>query len=226
MTEAIQEATCRPDQFPTCCHQAGLTDGRGDHQHYPYLGSMVLHMEETHDADGLDLMRSLFGYPDAIAARNFISRHPEWQLDAATIERCHAEQPRLFASRNNHPGERAMCAISQGQIQATFDYNLKVNTERQGDNWSAHAQGLSVTVYAETAPAARERLERAIRFLTETAVGQSQNAAARWRQNLDARGIEYTYTEGPAPQLQPSPYPNGLALRVQLALYSVPTQES
>lgn len=110
----------------------------------------------------------------------------------------------------------------QGQIQATFDFNLQVNIHNQGNLWCASAKGLAATVFAATAPAARQRLAAAIQLLTENAVAQNKTKAAEFRNYLDSRYIDYTYTEGPAPQLQPNPHPNGLTLRVKLTLNATP----
>lgn len=99
MTQQVQEIQCQPDQYPGCCHQRKLTDGQGQDQYYPYLGSMILNMEDANDEEGLEQVWQGYGYRDAIKALNLLARHPEFRLNEAAIDAYHAEQERRYAER-------------------------------------------------------------------------------------------------------------------------------
>ena len=67
--------------------------------------------------------------------------------------------------------------------------------------YAAHAHPLAVTVFADTIPLARERLEQALRFLTETALQDGPQGRKAFKAYLIEKGIpvlDANPQEGPA----------------------------
>ena len=91
-----------------------------------------------------------------------------------------------------------MVVMYDGEVVATFEVNLQVKTQDLGDYWAARAQRLGITVFADTEQAALSRLESAINFLTTNAVAGSKTGVEQFKEYLNSRGVQYSYTERPA----------------------------
>lgn len=91
-----------------------------------------------------------------------------------------------------------MVVMYDGGVVATFEVNLQVKTQDLGDYWAARAQRLGVTVFADTEQAALVRLESSIKFLTTNAVAGSKTGVEQFKEYLNSRGVQYSYTERPA----------------------------
>ena len=91
-----------------------------------------------------------------------------------------------------------------GGVAANFEINLQVKTQDLGDYWAASARGLGVTVFADTESAALERMDTAIKFLTTSAVAESKIGVEEFKEYLNSRGVQYSYTERPVPRRLPT----------------------
>ena len=74
---------------------------------------------------------------------------------------------------------------------------LSVTARRLESPWAAQAPNLSVTVFAATEPEVRERMNAALRFMTETAVGQGAAERERFKAYLRYRGLAWSETTKP-----------------------------
>lgn len=91
--------------------------------------------------------------------------------------------------------------------KVSFEVNLQVKTQDLGDYWVASTRGLGVTVFADTEPAALARMDAAIKFLTTTAVAGSKTGVEQFKDYLNSRGVQYSYTERPNPRWMPAQSP-------------------
>ena len=100
-----------------------------------------------------------------------------------------------------------MAVMADGGVAATFEVNLQVDTQDLGDYWAARAQRLGITVFADTEQAALARMDTAIKFLTTNAVAGSKTGVEQFKEYLNSRGVQYSYTERPNPRWLPAQSP-------------------
>ena len=69
--------------------------------------------------------------------------------------------------------------------------------QRLDDYYAAHTQNLGVTVFADTIPAARQRLEQSLHFLAETALRDGPHGRANFKAYLRERGLAVIESASP-----------------------------
>ena len=75
-----------------------------------------------------------------------------------------------------------MSTSTQSTAAAGRRLELPVSTRKLETHWAAHAPNRGITVFAATEPAARQRMNAARRFRTETAVGPGSAARQEFKE--------------------------------------------
>lgn len=89
-----------------------------------------------------------------------------------------------------------MTTQTQSATAAGLRLELPVSTRQLDTHWAAHAPNLGITVFADTEPAARQRMTAALQFLTETAVGPGSAARQEFKEYLQAHGVAWSAPAG------------------------------
>ena len=85
-----------------------------------------------------------------------------------------------------------MTIKTQTTTAAGLRLELSVSTRRLESPWAAQAHNLGVTVFADTEPEVRERMNAALRFITETAVGPGPAERKRFKEYLRSHSVACT----------------------------------
>ena len=92
-----------------------------------------------------------------------------------------------------------------GQHTATINFDVQVSLENRGDYWAAYIEPPGTTVYGDTAAAARDQVDAAVKFFVSSMVDEI--GVERFRRYLDSHGVQNSVI-----------VPNGKPVRIRQTL--------
>ena len=90
-----------------------------------------------------------------------------------------------------------MTTSTQSATAAGLRLKLPVSTRQLDTHWAACVPNLGITVFANTEPAARQRMTTALQFMIGTAVGPGSAARQEFKEYLQAHGVAWSDPAGP-----------------------------
>ena len=90
-----------------------------------------------------------------------------------------------------------MTTSTQSATAAGLRLELPVSTRQLDTHWAACVPNLGITVFANTEPAARQRMTTALQFLTETAISPGPTTRQEFKEYLQTHAIIFSDLVGP-----------------------------